>query len=133
MGDNNYYVDKLEFHNALKEYNETKSQKSYNKIGKFFLSIAENYLNRPRYINYSKDWKDDMISEAVFDMCRYKHNYDVEKMEKRYEEYDILPDPFSYFSQYAFSGAQRLLKSKYADMEILVKLPFIENIDKKEM
>jgi len=129
----NNYIDKLEFHKALKEYKETGSSSSYNKVGKYFLLIAENFLNRPRFINYSKDWKDDMISEGVYDMCRYVENYDVDMMEQRMLERDIIPDPFSYFSQFAFNGATRLLKTKYKDMDILVKIPFIENIDKKEM
>ncbi len=126
------YIDKLEFHNNLKKYKETECPKAYEKIGKSFLLIAQNYLNRPFYINYSPDWKDDMISEAVFDMCRYIDNYDVEELQRQWEEYGKKPDPFSYFSQYVFNGIMRFLGYKKKDKDVLVRLPFIENIDKRE-
>lgn len=127
----NYYVDKLEFHKLLKEYKYTKSKQSYEKIGKIFLTIAYNYLNKPFYINYTDDWKGDMVSEAVLDMIRYIHNYDVDRMETQYIEEEKIPDPFSYFSQYVYNGIMRYLKSKKKD-DILVRLPFIENLDKRE-
>ena len=135
------YIDKLEFHNLLKEYKHIKLindmteedskrlDRVYNKIGKYFLLIAKNYLNKPRFINYSDDWKDDMISEAVFDMVRYIDNYNVELMDQK-----ILngknPEPFSYFTQYVFNGGMRFLSKSYKDNEVLIRLPFIENMDK---
>lgn len=125
------YIDKIEFHNALKLYKDTGSRKAYNKIGECFLLIAQNYLNKPSYINYSQDWKDDMISEAVLDMVRYIHNYDVDDMEVLYVTEGRIPDPFSYFSQMARNGSNRLLKVRKKD-NILVRLPFIENMDKRE-
>ena len=76
------YIEKIEFHNALKEYKETKSAKAYEIVGKNFIKICENYLNKSNLINYSKDRKDDMVSEGVYDMVRYIDNYDVDKMEK---------------------------------------------------
>ena len=126
------YINKLEFHNYLKLYHETKSKKAYEKIGTYFLLIAKNYLNKPCYINYSYDWKDDMISEAVLDMVRYIHNYDVNLMETRYLEKGKIPDPFSYFSTYARNGINRLLKERKKD-NVLIRLPFIENMDKRDM
>jgi hypothetical protein len=127
------YIDKLEFHNLLKTYKETGSRKSYNEIGKRFLLIAQNYINKPRYINYTDSWKDDLISEAVYDMVRYLHNYDVDRMEELYKTTGKIPDPFSYFSQYCENGMTRYLKERYKDMEVMVKLPFIENMDKREI
>lgn len=146
------YIDKIEFHNLLKEYKEygdiientegeytpqhiasckSKRKNVYNKLGVFFLLIATNYLNKPSYINYSYDWKDDMISEAVLDMVRYIHNYDVDRMDESYTKHGKIPDPFSYFSQYARNGINRLLKERKKD-NVLVRLPFIENMDKRE-
>jgi hypothetical protein len=127
------YIDKLEFHKHLKEYKETGSAKSYNNVGKMFLLIAQNYLNKPRYINYTESWKNDLVSEAVYDMVRYIHNYDVDRMENLYISTDKIPDPFSYFSQYCENGMTRYLKQKYKDMEVMVKLPFIENMDKRDI
>ena len=146
------YVDKKRFHELLKtyrdlnnlilEYKQNDEQKHlipdiqsqvnrvYEKIGKYFLKIAENFLNKPCYINYSKDWKDDMVSEAVFDMVRYIYNYDVEKMEIKEEKTGDVPNPFSYFSQYAYNGISRFLGWKKKDKNFLVRLNFIENMDK---
>jgi hypothetical protein len=127
------YIDKLEFHNLLKLYHETKSRKSYDEIGKRFLLIAQNYINKPRYINYTDAWKDDLVSEAVYDMVRYVHNYDVDRMDLMYTETGKIPDPFSYFSQYCENGMTRYLRERYKDMQVMVKLPFIENMDKREL
>lgn len=149
------YIDKIVFHNLLKDYRDlnieiddlkeeiadnkeeidelsSKSRRVYEKIGKQFLLIATNFMNKPRYINYSDDWKDDMISEAVYDMIRYIHNYDVDLMES-YLDRGKTPDPFSYFSQYVRNGAMRYLSERYKDADFLVRLSFIENIDKREI
>ena len=151
------YIDKIEFHKLLKDYRDLNltieeseeeqeeqytieeidemrhdSERIYNKIGKQFLLIATNFMNKPRYINYSDDWKDDMVSEAVYDMIRYIHNYDVDLMES-YLERGRTPDPFSYFSTYVRNGAMRYLSERYKDSDFLVRLPFIENMDKREI
>lgn len=144
------YVNKLEFHNLLKEYRELnfkieeyqfsdyedmipelelRRDKVYEQIGKRFLLIARNYINKPFYINYSSDWKDDMISEAVYDMVRYIDNYNVDMMEERVKS-GKTPDPFSYFSQYVYNGIMRFLGEKKKDKDVLVRLPFLENMDK---
>jgi len=125
------YIDKMEFHKYLKEYKETKSDRSYEKIGEYFLMIATNYLNKPFYINYTKDRKDDMISEAVYDMIRYIDNYDVNKMEE-YIKDGKTPDPFSYFSQYVYNGVMRYIAERKKHSSVLVSLPFIENMDRYE-
>ena len=126
------YVDKIRFHEALKEYKLNGSKKMYERIGKYFIRIAENFLNKPNYINYSKDWKDDMVSEAVYDMVRYGIiNYDVERGDKMLDM-GKTPNPFAYISQYAYNGVMRYLGEKKEDKEVLVRLSFIENIDKKE-
>ena len=149
------YIDKIEFHNLLKDYRDynlqieeiqcsldydrkelnilcEKRDKVYEKIGKRFLSIATNFLNKPSFINYTSDWKDDMVSEAVYDMVRYIDNYDVDLMEE-YLENGKTPDPFSYFTRYVPNGAVRFLKEKNKDKDFIVRIPFIENIDKRDV
>jgi len=151
------YIDKIEFHNILRDYRnltiqveefhfqpigknpekdlqELIQQKDlvFNKIGRIFLKIAINFMNKPRYINYTDDWKDDMVSEAVYDMIRYIHNYDIELMEK-YLKSGKIPDPFAYFTQYVRNGATRYLSERYKDGDIMVRIPFIENMDKRDI
>ena len=150
------YIDKIEFHNYLKDYRdlgleieelveaadgdyqselieiEAKRKRAYEQIGKRFLLMAVNYLNKPSFINYTPDWKDDMISEAVYDMVRYIDNYNVDLMEE-YLANGKTPDPFAYFTRYVPNGAVRLLKERNKDKDVLVRIPFIENIDKRDI
>ena len=125
------YIDKIEFHELLKKYKETKSPQLYEQIGKNFLKIARNYLNKPFFINYTDDWKDDMVSEAVYDMVRYIDNYDIDEMEQLLENGEV-PDPFGYFSNYVYSGIMRYLAEKKKDKNVLVKFSFIENVDRRD-
>ncbi len=151
-----HYINKIEFHKLLKTYRDINldveqleddvgrnhideikklqniSSGVYNKIGKQFLLIATNFTNKPRYINYSSDWKGDMISEAVYDMIRYIHNYDVDLMED-YIARGRTPDPFAYFSTYVRNGAMRYLSERYRDNDVIINVPFIENMDKREL
>jgi len=150
------YIDKIEFHNYLKDYRdlgleieelvdaadgdyqseliviEAKRKRAYEQIGKRFLLMATNYLNKPSFINYTADWKDDMVSEAVYDMVRYIDNYNVDLMEE-YIANGKTPDPFAYFTRYVPNGAVRLLKERNKDKDVLVRIPFIENIDKRDI
>ena len=126
------YVNNKEFHQLLKDYSENQTARTYNAIGKIFLKIAENFLNRPCYINYTKDWKDDMVSEAIYDMVRYMHNYNVEVVEEKEAKTGIAPNPFGYFSIYANNGISRYLGQKKKDKNVLVRLNFIENMDKRD-
>jgi hypothetical protein len=66
------YINNKEFYGQLKEYKETKSKRVYEKIGRSFLLIAKNLLNKSNFINYTPDRKDEMISDATYYMCRYK-------------------------------------------------------------
>jgi hypothetical protein len=91
-----------------------------------------NYIKDINVINYPDHWKQDMISEAVYDMVRYMGNYDVDKMEREYNESGKIPDPFAYFSSYARNGIVRSLKEKKVDTKKYVHFLFIENIDQKE-
>jgi len=110
-----------------------KKDKVYNEIGKRFILIAKNFGNKPRYINYSQDRKDDMIAEGYYDMLRYIDNYDHDgRLENEYQQNGTIPDPFSYFSTYAKNGCGRYLQEMYGGMEVFVRLPFLENMDKKE-
>jgi len=84
------YVNNKEFHSLLKEYRLTKSKKTYEQIGKIFLLIARNLLNKSNFINYTQDRKDEMVSDAVYYMCRYVDKFDVERK-----------NPFAYFTMIA--------------------------------
>ena len=84
------YVNNKIFHALLIEYRQNKSKKTYEEIGKCFLLISNNLLNKSNFINYTQDRKDEMVSDAVYFMCRYVDRYDVDR-----------PNPFAYFTTIA--------------------------------
>jgi len=84
------YINNKEFHGLLKDYRQTRSKKIFEQIGKSFLLIAKNLLNKSNFINYTQDRKDEMISDAVYYMCRYVDKFDVERK-----------NPFAYFTMIA--------------------------------
>ena len=49
------YVNNKTFKELLKRYKKTKSRNDYNEIGKIFLLISRNFLNKSYFINYSED------------------------------------------------------------------------------
>ena len=81
------YVNNKDFHRYLVEYKETGSRKSYNEIGKIFMLIAQRFLNKSCFINYSEDRKEEMVGNAVLRMCKNIASFNLEKK-----------DPFSYFT-----------------------------------
>jgi len=60
------YVNNKIFHALLIEYRQNKSKKTYEEIGKCFLLISNNLLNKSNFINYTQDRKDEMVSDAVY-------------------------------------------------------------------
>ena len=91
------YIDKEEFSNEMdihaSECREAREKglpepKCSESIGKKFLLIATNVANKGNFYNYS--YKEEMISDALENMVRYKHNYRKDR-----------GAAFSYFTQYA--------------------------------
>lgn len=131
----NVYVEKMEFHELLLQYfkelalDDTK--RITENIGKRFKMIAYRYLTCPEFFVFSKKQKDEMASEAYYDMCRYIKNYDAFRMQEEYENSGCkkIPDPFSYFTTYAYNGIMRWIKENDKDKKFLIKVPFIENMD----
>jgi DNA-directed RNA polymerase specialized sigma24 family protein len=87
-----HYVDNQQFLEMLREYKKSgKTNKSnYNMLGKIFLSIASNFLNKVNTISYSQDRKEEMVSDATFYMVKYMDRFDTSK-----------DKPFSYFTTIA--------------------------------
>ena len=113
------YIDKKEFYEAIKEYQTTRLNSSYQKIGKFFLLIASNYLNKPSFINYTRDRKDDMISDATMMMLKKIDEFDC----------DLYNDPFAYFTTVAKRAIFQNFNMKKRDKETFVNLAYIDNYE----
>ncbi len=105
------YVDKLEFLNEIKDYQQKVAlaeklgkpkPKIPDKIALRFQLIAKNMAKLPCYSGYT--FKDLMISDAIENMIRYFDNFDVNHPKQ---------NPFGYFSQYAtYAFYQRIFKER---------------------
>lgn len=101
------------------EYKKNGDRKTYNKIGEGFHLIATNLLNKTNFINYSKDRKDEMISDATFNMCRYLDKFDTERSN----------NPFAYFTSCAWNSFRLNLNTHKKINETFISLNFIDNFD----
>ena len=113
------YINNKEFLILIVHYQKTKCRVTYNKIGRKFISLATNILNKPNFINYTQDRKDEMISEATFDMCRYVTNFDENKSD----------NPFAYFTRAAYNAFNRYFNKHKKIEDKFINLSFIENFD----
>ena len=113
------YIDKKEFYKLMVEWKTCQSNEAYQKIGKNFLKIATNYLNKARTINYTQDRKDDMISDITWMMIKKIDCFDHEK-------YD---DPFAYFTSICRNAVSQTFNKKHRDNELFVRLNYMDNFD----
>jgi len=111
------YVNNKKFQEHLINFFETNDYNIKEKLGKIFLIIAERILNKPCFINYTKDRKDDMISDATFFMVKYIDRYDPSR-----------GNPFAFFSQIAFNAFRQNINKAKKRTEIFVPLSYIDNI-----
>ena len=112
------YVNNKEFHSLLKEYRLTKSKKTYEQIGKIFLLIARNLLNKSNFINYTQDRKDEMVSDAVYYMCRYVDKFDVERK-----------NPFAYFTMIARNAFFQSINDYSKKDSMFTSIEYIDNCE----
>ena len=112
------YIKNKDFLNLLIEYQETKSKKVHNKLGECFLLISRNLLNKPKFINYTQDRKDEMISDAVFYMCRYIDKFDTTKT-----------NPFAYFTTIAVNAFLQYINSQNKRAKMFTSIEYIENVE----
>lgn len=113
-----HYLNNKNFNQEIKEYFLTKDKKIYNEIGKKFLLIATNFMNKHRYINRSDDRKDEMISDAAFCMVKYLHNYNTD-----------LGNPLAYFTQIAKNAFLQNIEKYNLKKERFISLSITENLD----
>jgi hypothetical protein len=115
------YVDNKRFYKLLIEYQKTHKRVTYNEIGKIFVLISSNLLNKTNFINYTQDRKDEMISDATFSMCRYIDKYDTSK-----------GNPFAYFTRFAFNAFLQNLKNYKRIGDTFTNVSFIDNFERYE-
>lgn len=100
-----YFVNNDEFLKLLDEYKETKVLSE--KLGKIFVDMSKNLLYSRQFINYSDDWKAEMQSDALFNLCRYAGTFDRTKSS----------NPFAYFTRTIINAfIMRIKKEKKGNM-----------------
>jgi len=112
------YINNKVFYSLLKEYRETGSKKVYEEIGKCFLLISRNLLNRANFINYTQDRKDEMISDAVYYMCRYIDKFDLNRK-----------NPFAYFTMIARNAFLQNINDYTKRDNTFTSIEYIDNCD----
>jgi len=115
------YVDNKRFREQLIKYRETKDKKVYEAIGRDFLLISQNLLNKSNFINYTPDRKDEMISDAVFYMCRYIDKYDVTR-----------DNPFAYFTMIARNAFLQNINNYTKLDSMFTSIEYIDNVNMKD-
>lgn len=104
--DKKKYVTNEHLLKLLKEYKETKVISE--ELGESFFLIAHNLSYSRQFINYSESWKNEMISDALYNFCRYVGTFNVEKG----------VNPFAYFTQIAINAfIMRIKKEKFHNIK----------------
>ena len=116
------YVDNERFRQLLIQYKKHKKMSDYNSIGEIFLLIATNLLNRPNFVGYTDDRKEDMISDAVYFMCKYIDRF---KVQRKY--------PFSYFTQIAKNAFLQYVNERKRYDATFKSIEYIDNAEEKDI
>ena len=118
-----HYVDKKEFYEEMCEF--IKQRKKDPKcevppcIAKKLHLIVNNYSYNYNFINYT--FKDNMISEALFNCLRYIDNFNPE----------ISKNPFAYFTQITWSSFVKVIKEE-KKVSVLKKKLLYDFIEKNQ-
>lgn len=112
-----FYVNNVEFQEHLVAFFNNKDNSAKEKLGKIFMIIAQRILNKPCFINYTRDRKDDMVSDATFFMVKYMDRYDPAR-----------GNPFAFFSQIAFNAFRQNINKTKKRNAMFVPLNYLDNI-----
>lgn len=80
-------------------------------LGKMILDIATHYMGHPDYVRYSKEIKEDIISNSVIRCLNALPKYNFS-----------FNNPFAYFTQICWSCAMTYLKQYYDELNFKRKL-----------
>ena len=82
-----------------------------NKIGISILNIAHKRCNSWNFVNYTIDWKEEMIEDAIEICVRYAHNFNPEKSN----------NPFAYLTQMINNAFKQRIKIEQKNQYIKAK------------
>lgn len=118
------YVDNKKLYYELTQYLEKRLKNSDTPIpdyvGSCILLIAYNLSNKPNFVGYTNNWKEEMISDGIENAIMYLHNFNPEKSK----------NPFAYFSQIIYNAFIRRINKEKKQQYIRYKN--IQNHNLKE-
>jgi DNA-directed RNA polymerase specialized sigma24 family protein len=109
------YIKNSDFLKMLVKYQKTKDRKVANEIGKQFILIAERFIKKANFIDYTDDRKNEMISDATYYMWRFIDRFDVSK-----------DNPFSYFTTVAKNAFLQYLNERKKYDKMFTSIDYIE-------
>jgi len=116
----NNYINNKEFYEELVKYHEHKNQclledkpipPLTNKIGEAIIQIATRRCNSRMYVGYSRNWKEEMIANAILVATIRGHNFNPEKSQ----------NPFAYFTQICDNAIKEQLKKEKSELYVRYK------------
>lgn len=115
-----HYIDNKRFQVLLENWFNNKDREAYQEIGRIFLKIVNRILMRPSFINYTDDYKNEMISDATYYMVRYMDRYDLNRK-----------NPFAYFSEIAITAFIHYVVAMQKKSNKFVSIEFIDNMSRE--
>ena len=119
----NYFVDNKKFYDAIVQHYvdcEEAQEKGLEQpripefIGECLLKIADNLTRHRWFINYTQQYKEEMVGQALLNCIEYFYRFDANR----------FSNPFSYFTQSCFNTFRDVAKKerrnqyvKYASFE----------------
>lgn len=98
------YVDNERFYTEIKTWQEQRKvnpeQKPSDYIGQAFIDIANGMSTYFKFVNYTDNWKDLMVGDAIVTMCKNVHLFDCERFN----------NPHAYFSMITYRAFQNRIK-----------------------
>jgi len=110
--------EELEQHSAEIQEEFRKALKTFtappltNIIGQAILDISYRRCYSPRFVNYTPNWKEEMINDAIETCVKYAHNFNPEKYN----------NPFAYLTQLVNNANFQRIKKEHKQQYIKLKL-----------
>ncbi len=101
-----HYVDNQELEKELVDWIETGEMSE--RLGNMFIKIAEGLSYNRKFINYTSNWKDEMVSKAVLHLCSYADNYNPDHPKS---------NAFAYCTQIAYRAFQQWINKAKRETE----------------
>ena len=106
----------------INNYRKTKDPRIKNQLGKSFIQIAERFLRKPSFVDYTEDRKKEMVSDATYYMWRFFDNFDVSR-----------GNAFAFFTTVAKHAFLQYLNERKKFDSIFTSVDYIEFFNKRDI